>query len=572
MISPFLNTLTVRLAVDNLNPFCYWPKTPGVSKEDNLMVDFTYQEMFPLKDDPTEYRLLTADHISSVDVDGNRLLRVAPEGLTLLAEQAFGDVSHFLRASHLKQLAAILDDAESTANDKAIALELLKNAVIAAEGEFPMCQDTGTAIVIGKKGQSVWTGYPDEEALSKGIFNAYTKGNLRYSQNAALTMYEEKNTGSNLPAQFELYAVPGNEYHFLFLAKGGGSANKTYLYQETKALLTPQRLLDFMKDKMKSIGTAACPPYHLAFVIGGTSPELNLKTVKLATARYLDGLPSKGSESGHAFRDLELEKQVLKISQELGIGAQFGGKYFCLDARVIRLPRHGGSCPIGVGVSCSADRNIKAKISSQGIFLEQLEKNPAQYLPQVDVSDTEAVPIDLNQSMDQILAQLRPLPVATPLLLTGKIVVARDIAHARIKERLDRGEPLPDYFKDHIIYYAGPAKTPPGYASGSFGPTTAARMDPYVPIFQAQGGSMIMLAKGNRSRAVTESCKKFGGFYLGSIGGPAARLGKECITSVETVEFEDLGMEAVFMITVKDFPAFIIVDDKGNDFFEKLLN
>jgi fumarate hydratase class I len=535
------------------------------------MVDFAYREMFPLMDDPTEYRLLTTDHISAVELDGIRLLRVAPEGLTLLAEQAFGDVSHFLRTSHLKQLALILDDAESTANDKAVALELLKNAVIAAEGEFPLCQDTGTAIVIGKKGQSVWTGYPDEEALSKGIFNAYTQGNLRYSQNAALTTYEEKNTGCNLPAQFELYAVQGDEYHFLFLAKGGGSANKTYLYQETKAVLTPQPLLDFMKDKMKSLGTAACPPYHLAFVIGGTSAELNLKTVKLASARYLDGLPTKGGESGHAFRDLELEERVLKMSQELGIGAQFGGKYFCLDARVIRLPRHGGSCPIGVGVSCSADRNIKAKITSDGIFLEQLEKNPAQYLPQVDVSDNDAVRVDVNQPMDQILSQLSAFPVATPLLLNGKIVVARDIAHARLKERLDRGEPLPDYFKNHIIYYAGPAKTPPGYASGSFGPTTAGRMDPYVPIFQARGGSMIMLAKGNRSRAVTESCKKFGGFYLGSIGGPAARLGKECITSVETVEYEELGMEAVFMITVRDFPAFIIVDDKGNDFFEELI-
>ncbi len=536
------------------------------------MVDFTYQEMFPLKDDPTEYRLLTADYISPVEVDGTRLLRVASEGLTLLAEQAFRDVSHFLRTSHLKQLAAIFDDPQSAANDKAVALELLKNAVIAAQGEFPMCQDTGTAIVIGKKGQSVWTGYSDEEALSKGIFNAYTQGNLRYSQNAALTTYEEKNTGCNLPAQFELYAVQGDEYHFLFLAKGGGSANKTYLYQETKAVLTPQRLLDFMKDKMKSLGTAACPPYHLAFVIGGTSAELNLKTVKLASARYLDGLPTKGSESGHAFRDLELEERVLKMSAELGIGAQFGGKYFCLDVRVIRLPRHGGSCPIGVGVSCSADRNIKAKITAKGIFLEQLNTHPVQYLPQVDVSDTDAVRIDLNQSMDRILAQLKAFPVATPLLLSGKIVVARDIAHAKLKERLDRGEPLPDYFKNHIIYYAGPAKTPPGYASGSFGPTTAGRMDPYVPIFQAQGGSMIMLAKGNRSQAVTESCKKFGGFYLGSVGGPAARLGKECITKVEILEYEELGMEAVFMITVKDFPAFIIVDDKGNDFFEKLLN
>ena len=536
------------------------------------MVDFTYQEMFPLKDDLTEYRLLTADHISTVEVDGTRLLRVAPEGLTLLAEQAFSDVSHFYRASHLKQWAAIFDDPESSANDKAVALELLKNAVIAAEGEFPMCQDTGTAIVIGKKGQGVWTGYSDEEAISKGIFNAYTQGNLRYSQNAALTMYEEKNTGCNLPAQLELYAVPGDEYHFLFLAKGGGSANKTFLYLETKAILTPRRLLDFIKEKMKSLGTAACPPYHLAVVIGGTSAEFNLKTVKLASARYLDGLPIKGDESGHAFRDLELEEQVLKMSQELGIGAQFGGKYFCLDVRVIRLPRHGASCFIGVGVSCSADRNIKAKVNSKGIFLEQLETNPAQYLPQVDVSDTDAVRVDLNRPMDRILTQLKEFPVATPLLLNGKIVVARDIAHAKIKERLDHGEPLPDYFKNHIIYYAGPAKTPPGYASGAFGPTTAGRMDPYVPIFQAQGGSLIMLAKGNRSRAVTESCKKFGGFYLGSIGGPAARLGKECITKVETIEYEELGMEAIFMITVKDFPAFIIVDDKGNDFFEKLLN
>ncbi len=536
------------------------------------MVEFTYREMFPLRDDPTEYRLLTENHVSQTSVDGIQLLRVAPEGLTLLAEQAFHDVSHFLRSSHLQQLAVICNDPQSSANDKAVALELLKNAVIAAEGVFPMCQDTGTAIVMGKKGQGVWTGYADEEALSKGIFNAYTKGNLRYSQNAPLTTFEEINTGCNLPAQIELYAVQGDEYHFLFIAKGGGSANKTFLFQETKAVLTPKNLLDFMKSKMKSLGTAACPPYHLAFVIGGTSAELNLKALKLATTRYLDSLPTKGSESGHAFRDLELEAQVLKISKELGIGAQFGGKYFCLDARVIRLPRHGASCPIGVGVSCNADRNIKAKITSQGIFLEQLEKNPAHYLPQVDVSDSAAEHVDLNQPMDRILAQLKQYPVATPLLLTGKIVVARDIAHAKIKERLDSGEALPDYFKDHIIYYAGPAKTPPGYASGAFGPTTAGRMDPYVPIFQAQGGSMIMLAKGNRSKAVTESCEKFGGFYLGSIGGPAARLGKECITSVETIEYPELGMEAIFMITVKDFPAFIIVDDKGNDFFEKLLN
>jgi len=536
------------------------------------MVEFAYREMFPLKGDPTEYRLLTDKHVSQTSVDGIGLLRVAPEGLTLLAEQAFHDVSHFLRSSHLQQLAEICSDPQSSANDKAVALELLKNAVIAAEGVFPMCQDTGTAIVMGKKGQGVWTGYADEEALSKGIFNAYTKGNLRYSQNAPLTTFEEINTGCNLPAQIELYAVPGDEYHFLFIAKGGGSANKTFLFQETKAVLTPENLLDFIKSKMKSLGTAACPPYHLAFVIGGTSAELNLKTLKLATTRYLDSLPTKGSESGHAFRDLELETQVLKISKGLGIGAQFGGKYFCLDARVIRLPRHGASCPIGVGVSCNADRNIKAKITSQGIFLEKLETDPAHYLPQVEVSVGEAERVDLNQPMDSILAQLKQYPVATPLLLTGKIVVARDIAHAKIKERLDSGEALPDYFKNHIIYYAGPAKTPPGHASGAFGPTTAGRMDPYVPVFQAQGGSMIMLAKGNRSRAVTDSCKKFGGFYLGSIGGPAARLGKECITSVETIEYPELGMEAIFMITVKDFPAFIIVDDKGNDFFEKLLN
>ncbi len=535
------------------------------------MVDFTYQEIFPLEADTTEYRLLTQEHVSLLEVDGKRLLQVAPQGLTLLAEQAFHDVSHYLRAAHLKQLAAIFDDPQGSANDKRVALELLKNAVIAAEGEFPMCQDTGTAIVIGKKGQGVWTGHSDEEAISKGIFNAYTNGNLRYSQNAPLNLYDEQNTSTNLPAQIELYAVPGDEYHFLFMAKGGGSANKTYLYQETKAVQTPDGLLKFMTDKMKSLGTAACPPYHLAFVIGGTSAELNLKTVKLATARYLDGLPIKGSAMGHAFRDLELEARLLEISRELGIGAQFGGKYFCLDTRVIRLPRHGASCPIGVGVSCSADRNIKAKISSKGIFVEQLETHPAQYLPQVDVDDADAVRVDLNQSMDQIRAQLSQYPVATPLLLTGKIVVARDIAHAKLKERLDGGEPLPDYFKNHMIYYAGPAKTPPGYASGSFGPTTAGRMDPYVPIFQAQGASMIMLAKGNRSKGVTEACQKYGGFYLGSIGGPAARLGKECITSVETVAYEELGMEAIFMITVKDFPAFIIVDDKGNDFFEKLL-
>jgi len=536
------------------------------------MVDFIFQEMFPLTDDTTEYRLLTDKHLKSASFDGQDVIKVAPEGLTALAEQAFKDVAHFLRATHLQQLADIFDDPESSANDRYVALELLKNAVISAESVFPMCQDTGTAIIIGKKGQQVWTGYSDEAALSKGVFNAYTKGNLRYSQNAPFSMFEEKNTGCNLPAQIELYTVEGDEYHFLFLAKGGGSANKTFLYQETKAVLTPRNLLDFMKNKMKTLGTAACPPYHLAFVVGGMSAELNLKTVKLASARYLDGLPTTGNEYGHALRDVELEAKLLEISRELGIGAQFGGKYFCLDTRVIRLPRHGASVPIGLGVSCSADRNIKAKITREGIYLEKLETDPARYLPEAEISDKDTVQLDLEHPMDQIRSQLSQYPVATPLLLTGKIVVARDIAHAKLKERLDRGESLPDYFKNHIIYYAGPAKTPEGHASGSFGPTTAGRMDPYVPVFQAQGGSLIMLAKGNRSKTVTESCNKYGGFYLGSIGGPAARLGKECIAEVELIEYPELGMEAIYMITVKDFPAFIIVDDKGNDFFEDLLN
>jgi fumarate hydratase class I len=435
-----------------------------------------------------------------------------------------------------------------------------------------MCQDTGTAIVIGKKGQRVWTDFSDEESLSKGIYNVYTKGNLRYSQNAPLSMYEEKNSGNNLPAQIELYAVGGDEYRFLFIAKGGGSANKTYLYQETKAVLTPEKLTAFMKEKMKTLGTAACPPYHLAFVIGGTSAEFNLKTVKLATAKYLDDLPTEGSESGHAFRDLQLEDEILGISRELGIGAQFGGKYFCLDTRVIRLPRHGASCPIGLGVSCSADRNIKAKITRKGVFLEKLETDPAKYLPQVEIMSQKSIHVDLNRPMTQIRQQLSRYAVATPLLLTGKIVVARDIAHAKLKKRLDGGDSLPDYFKNHIIYYAGPAKTPAGHPSGSFGPTTAGRMDPYVSVFQARGGSLIMLAKGNRSKPVTDSCKRYGGFYLGSIGGPAARLGKDCITNVELIEYPELGMEAIYLITVKDFPAFIIVDDKGNDFFEKLLD
>jgi fumarate hydratase class I len=535
------------------------------------MAEFTYQNMFPLADDSTQYRLLSKSHVCGAAFEGQDMLKVAAEGLTDLAEQAFSDVSHLLRGSHLKLLAEIFDDPESSANDRYVALELLKNAVISADRVFPMCQDTGTAIIIGKKGQRVWTDFSDEAALSKGVYDAYTRGNLRYSQNAALNMYEETNTGCNLPAQIDLYATGGDEYHFLFIAKGGGSANKTYLYQETKAVLTPQKLLDFMKEKMKTLGTAACPPYHLAFVIGGTSAELNLKTVKLASAKYLDGLPTSGGKSGAAFRDVELEAQVLKISRELGIGAQFGGKYFCLDSRVIRLPRHGASCPIGLGVSCSADRNVKAKITQEGIFLEQLETDPAQYLPQVEVEGQEAVRVDLNRPMDQIRQQLNQYPVATPLLLTGNIVVARDIAHARLKERLDAGHPLPDYFKDHIIYYAGPAKTPTGHPSGSFGPTTAGRMDPYVPVFQALGGSMIMLAKGNRSKQVTDACKTHGGFYLGSIGGPAARLGKECITKVEIIEYPELGMEAIYMISVRDFPAFIIVDDKGNDFFADLL-
>jgi fumarate hydratase class I len=540
--------------------------------EKSLTADFIYEDIFPVAGDTTEYRLLTEDHVSAAAFDGADVLKVTAEGLTLLAEQAFNDVSHLLRPSHLKLLAGILDDPESSANDRYVALELLKNAVISAEGVFPMCQDTGTAIIMGKKGQRVWTDGADEEALSRGVFNAYTRGNLRYSQNAPLTIYEEKNTGNNLPAQIELYATGGEEYRFLFLAKGGGSANKTFLFQETKAVLTPENLPAFMREKMKTLGTAACPPYHLAFVIGGTSAEFNLKTVKLATAKYLDDLPIQGSESGHAFRDLQLEDEILLISRELGIGAQFGGKYFCLDTRVIRLPRHGASCPIGLGVSCSADRNIKAKITRKGIFLEKLETDPARYLPEVEVSAGTAVRVDLNRSMAQIRQQLSQYPVATPLLLSGKIVVARDIAHAKLKERLDSGHGLPDYFKNHIIYYAGPAKTPAGHPSGSFGPTTAGRMDPYVPVFQERGVSMIMLAKGNRSKLVTDSCQRHGGFYLGSIGGPAARLGKECITDVELIEYPELGMEAIYMITVKDFPAFIIVDDKGNDFFEKLLN
>ena len=534
------------------------------------MIDFEYQEMFPLGKDETEYRLLTQDPITLKSFEGRDILEVTAEGLTHLSETAFKEVAHLLRTNHLRQLKAIIDDQHASGNDRYVALEMIKNAVISAEGIFPMCQDTGTAVIMGKKGQQVWTDGSDEEALARGVFNAYTKHYLRYSQNAPLTMYEEKNTGCNLPAQIDLYADKGDAYKFLFIAKGGGSANKVYLFQETKAVLTPETLPEFMKQKMKSLGTAACPPYHLAFVVGGTSAEMNLKTVKLASAGYLDSLPTKGNALGHAFRDIELEQHLLDMSRDLKLGAQFGGKYFCLDTRVIRMPRHGASCPIGLGVSCSADRNIKAKITRDGIFLEKLETDPAQFLPEVEDTGEEAVELDLNQPMDKIRSILSRYPVSTRLKLKGKIVVARDIAHAKIKERLDKGEGLPQYFKDHIIYYAGPAKTPEGYASGSFGPTTAARMDPYVPIFQELGGSMVMLAKGNRTRGVTESCKKNGGFYLGSIGGPAARLGKECITDAKVLEYPELGMEAVHEITVKDFPAFILVDDKGNDFFEGL--
>ena len=535
------------------------------------MTEFNYEPMFQLGQDDTTYRQLTDQFVSVVEMDGRPVLKIEPQALTLLAEAAYKDVSHLYRSEHLSALAKILDDPQSSENDRFVASEMLNNAVISAEMEFPMCQDTGTAIIMGKKGQSVWTGTDDERFLSHGVFNAYTRLNLRYSQNAPLTMYEEKNTGCNLPAQIELYAVEGDAYKFLMLAKGGGSANKTYLYQETKAVLNPETLVDFLVGKMKTLGTAACPPYHLAICVGGTSAEMNLKTVKLASAKYLDHLPTGGNDAGRAFRDLELEGQLLERSRELGIGAQFGGKYFCHDIRVIRMPRHGASCPIGIGVSCSADRNIKGKITKDGVFLEQLETNPAQYLPESMATDAEAVAVDLNQPMDQIRELLTQYPVATRLLLSGDIIVGRDIAHAKLKERLDSGQGLPQYTKDHIIYYAGPAKTPAGYASGSFGPTTAGRMDPYVPIFQAQGASMVMLAKGNRSAVVTEACKKYGGFYLGSIGGPAARLAKDCITHMKLIEYPELGMEAIYKITVNDFPAIILVDDKGNDFFQNLL-
>ena len=537
------------------------------------MTKFKFQPMFPLPDaDDTRYRRLTGDYLQTDTFDGRPIIRVDAHGLETLAEAAFTDVAFLYRTAHLKQLARIVNDPESSDNDRFVAEEMLKNAVISAERVFPMCQDTGTAIIIGKKGQGVWTGVNDEAALAKGVFNAYTQNFLRYSQLAPLSMYEETNTGCNLPAQIELYATGGGIYEFLFIAKGGGSANKTFLFQENRSVLDPPVLETFLTKKMKAIGTAGCPPYHLAVVIGGTSAEAVLKTVKLLSAGYLDGLPTSGNALGHAFRDPELEGRLLEISRTIGIGAQFGGKYFCHDARVVRMPRHGASCPIGIGISCSADRHIRGKITADGIFLEQLDENPSRFLPDSAISAATGVRINLNRPMDKIREELSRYPVATRLLLDGDIIVARDIAHAQLYERLKKEGDLPAYFKEHIIYYAGPAKTPEGHASGSFGPTTAGRMDSYVAEFQKHGGSMVMLAKGNRSRKVTEACKAYGGFYLGSIGGPAARLGRDCITRSEVLAYPELGMEAIYKITVKDFPAFIMIDDKGNDFFNGLLS
>lgn len=534
------------------------------------MAEFKYQKPFPILKDDTEYRLLTKDYVSTVEFDGRKILKVDPKGLEVLAKEAFTDVSFYLRASHLQKLAAILDDPEASDNDRFVAHTMLMNQVVAAEGELPTCQDTGTAIVIGKKGEDVYTGVNDAEYLSKGVFNTYQEKNLRYSQVVPFSMLEEKNTGTNLPAQIDIYAEQGNKYEFLFITKGGGSGNKTFLYQQTKSLLTEENLTKFIKEKIKDLGTSACPPYHLALVIGGTSAEATLAAVKKASAGYYDHLPTEGNEGGQAFRDLEWEEKVIKICQESGIGAQFGGKYFVHDVRVIRLPRHAASCPVGLGVSCSADRNIKAKITEEGIFLEQLEKNPARFLPSKAPSLSPAVDIDLDMGMDKVREELSKYPIKTRLNLSGTLIVARDIAHARIKQMLDEGKPMPEYFKNHPIYYAGPAKTPKGMASGSFGPTTAGRMDPYVDLFQSMGGSLVMLAKGNRSQQVTDACKKYGGFYLGSIGGPAAILAKNSIKEVEVVDFPELGMEAVRKIRVENFPAFIIVDDKGNDFFKDL--
>jgi fumarate hydratase class I len=536
------------------------------------MADFTYTELLPLGPDTTTYRPLGSDGVSVVETPLGTFLKVEPETLRMLTATAMRDIAHLLRSSHLAQLRAILDDPEASDNDRFVALDLLKNASIAAGGVLPMCQDTGTAIIKAKKGQFVMTGGGDEEAISRGVYDTYLTSNLRYSQLAPLSMYEEKNTGNNLPAEIKIQAVDGAEYKFLFLAKGGGSANKSYLFQETKALLNEKNLLPWVFEKMITLGTAACPPYHLAVVIGGTSAEHAVETAKLASARYLDTLPTTGSMAGHGFRDLDLEAKILDLSRKTGIGAQFGGKYFCHDVRVVRLPRHGASCPVSFAVSCSADRQALGKITRDGIFLEELETDPARFLPEVtdDHLSEEVVRIDLTRPMDEIRAQLSRLPVKTRVMLTGPMVVARDIAHAKIKERLDQGLGMPGYLKDHCVYYAGPAKTPDGMASGSFGPTTAGRMDAYVDEFQAAGGSLVMLAKGNRSRQVTEACRTHGGFYLGSIGGPAARLAQDCITKVEVLEYPELGMEAVWRIEVTDFPAFIVVDDKGNDFFDEV--
>ncbi|WP_168415162.1 class I fumarate hydratase FumA [Erwinia amylovora] len=533
---------------------------------------FHYQPPLPLAKDETEYYLLTREHVSVSTFDGQEIVKVAPEALTLLAQQAFHDASFMLRPAHQRQVAAILADPQASENDKYVALQFLRNSEIAAKGILPTCQDTGTAIIMGKKGQCVWTGGGDEAALAKGVYNTYTEDNLRYSQNAPLDMYKEVNTGTNLPAQIDLYSVDGDEYKFLCMAKGGGSANKTSLYQETKALLTPAKLKAFLIEKMRSLGTAACPPYHIAFVIGGTSADSTLKTVKLASTHYYDELPTEGNEHGQAFRDIELEQELLLAARQLGLGAQFGGKYFAHDIRVVRLPRHGASCPLAMAVSCSADRNIKAKINRDGIWIEKLEHNPGRYIPAElrQQGEGDVVRVDLNRPMTEILAQLSKYPVSTRLSLSGTIIVGRDIAHAKLKERIDKGEGLPQYIKDHPVYYAGPAKTPEGYASGSLGPTTAGRMDSYVDQLQANGGSMIMLAKGNRSQQVTDACLKHGGFYLGSIGGPAAVLAQQSIKSLECVAYPELGMEAIWKIEVDNFPAFILVDDKGNDFFQRI--
>jgi fumarate hydratase, class I len=538
-------------------------------------VEFSYFDVLPLGPDGTEYRQLTTDPITNpittVEAAGRTFLRLEPATLTLLVREAIKDISHLLRPAHLAQLRAIVDDPEASPNDRFVAMDLLRNACVAAGGVLPMCQDTGTAIVIGKKTESVLTGGTDEVAITRGVFEAYQQLNLRYSQLAPVSFWDERNTGTNLPAQVELYAAPGVEprYEFLIMAKGGGSANKSFLYQETRALLNPTRLARYLDEKLRAIGTAACPPYHLAIVVGGMSAEYNLKVAKLASTRYLDTLPTTGSPVGHGFRDVDLEQQVLEMTRQFGIGAQFGGKYFCHDVRVIRLPRHGASCPVGIAVSCSADRQVKAKITPAGVFLERLERDPARFLPDVDTDELspDVVRIDLNRPMDDIRAALTKLPVKTRVSLTGPLVVARDLAHAKIAERLEAGEPMPDYLRDHPVYYAGPAKTPQGYASGSFGPTTAGRMDSYVEQFQAAGGSLVMLAKGNRSGKVTASCARHGGFYLGSIGGPAARLAQDCIRQVDVIEYPELGMEAVWRIEVEDFPAFVVVDDKGNDFF-----